>query len=93
MGFLATKFVANRVVSTTQNIVVNLLGLDYGEMYKEPTDRFLPISSCTICSLLLLELSRGDGRDDCHCGSCLHLATVFCLYWNATQLNEKSSGK
>ena len=71
---------------------MNLLGLYYGEMYKKPTNRFLSLSSCFVYSILLLELGRGNGKNDRHYGSCLHLATISCLYWNATQLNEKYKG-
>ena len=72
---------------------MNLLVLYWGEMYRKPTDRFLLVSSCSIRSMLLLELGRGDRKNDRHYGSCLHPASIFYLYLNATQLNEKSSGK
>ena len=93
MGCLATNVMENRVDSTAQSVVVNMLVLYYGEMYREPTDRFLPVSSCFVCSILLLELGRGDRKNDPHCGSCLHLATIFCLYLYPAQLNTRSSGK
>ena len=72
---------------------MSLLVLYYGEMYRELIDRFLPVSSCLVCSILLLELVRGDRKNDRHCGSCLHLTIVFCLYLYPAQLNARSSGK
>ena len=93
MGCLATSVMENCVDSTAQSVVVNLLVLYFGEMYREPTDRFLPVSSCLVCSILLLEMGRGDRKNDRHYGSCLHLATVFCLYLYPAQLNARSSGK
>ena len=73
-------------------MLVNLLGLYYGGMYMEPTDKILPIFSCPICSILLLELGRGNGKDNRHRGSYLHPATVSCLSLHAAQLNKKSNG-
>ena len=62
------------------------------KLYKEPTAKFLPISSCSIYCLLLLELSRGNGKNNRHCGSYLHLAPVFRLCLNATLRYEKANG-
>ena len=61
-------------------------------MYRDPTDGFLPVSSCSICFAVLLELGRGNGKNGRHCGSYLHIATISCLYLNVAKLNEKSNG-
>ena len=80
------------LVAPPGSMLLHLLGLYYGGMYRESTEMFLPSASCPMCSTLLLGLGKGDGKNDRHCGSCLHLATVSCLYLNRAQLSKESSG-
>ena len=43
-------------------------------------------------SFFVIGTEQREWKNDRYCGSCLHLATVFCLHWDAAQLNKKSSG-
>ena len=79
MGCLATNVVGNRIREHYPKCNCEPAWPILGELDKEPIDRFLPISSSSVRSLVLLELSRGRGKNDHHCGSYLHLAPVSCL--------------
>ena len=92
MGCSATNIMGNRMREHYPKCHCESAWPVLGKLSKEPTDKFLPISFCSIYSLLLLELSRGNGKNSHHCGSYLHLAPVSYLCLSATLRYEKSNG-